>query len=351
MHPQSSPACARPRRCTALIPCQTMKNQWVFTVLNPPHGGPDEPIKTSEKTVIIGRIPEADIRLPWDNKVSRLHAKIDISEGTPKLTDLRSANGTFVLNRKKWRRISGVKAVSLPLELKLGDTRVRVDYRTMQESTAEVIPTDLLLSTPQLLDGKKRVEAIMVLDLCGSSALADRSGDQVAYHLKKRLAAICDSVFTEHKPQYTKNTGDGFFATFQNAGACLSAAVLVLRRLDLRNRNTRNPPIDVRIGLHFGETFLMDEETLDRHGNDLNIAFRIEGVREDSFSPPPQTPLPEKNRIVMSKDFINALTHDSGSYARLGNARLKGIQNPLELYLYCDQMDGHAAFSSTVPAK
>jgi len=47
----------------------------------------------------IGRHPSNDIELPFDS-VSRFHARLEMGEGEPKITDLRSSNGTFVNGRR-----------------------------------------------------------------------------------------------------------------------------------------------------------------------------------------------------------------------------------------------------------
>ena len=145
---------------------------------------------------------------------------------------------------------------------------------------------------------------------------------------------ICDAIFTDTVPVYIKNTGDGFFATFSNPGACLEAALTILKRLAARNRVTQSRPIDVRMGLHYGEMFLIDEETHDRHGNDLNIAFRVEGVSEAAFEDGLVEKLPDKNRIVATSVFFDMRVPKDAPFKRLGKANLKGIKEPVELYIY-----------------
>jgi class 3 adenylate cyclase len=78
---------------------------------------------------------------------------------------------------------------------------------------------------------------------------------------------------------------------------------------------------------------VLDEATKDRHGNDMNIAFRIEGVQADAFAEGPKVSLPKANRLVASQAFLNACRNAEGDFGTLGKARLKGIGDDTELFL------------------
>ena len=311
-----------------------MSKKWLFKILNPPETVAERQFTLEGGLVSVGRIPEADLSLPWDKKVSRLHAKLELSGNFIQISDLNSTNGTYHMENFVWQRITGVRNFPSPVEIRFGDTIVYISYGTHIQSDSELFSQSSEWDSSSILKERKLIEAILVLDLCGSSSLANQAGDGLAYHLKKRMFQICDVVFNENASVYIKNTGDGFFATFGNPGVCLESAVMILKKLAARNRVTKSKPIDVRIGLHYGDMYIVDEVTNDRHGNDLNIAFRVEGVTASAFEGKPLVDLPEKNRILATQVFYEMCNPQDAPFKRLGKAQLKGIQDPMELFLY-----------------
>ncbi|MBK7858850.1 MAG: sigma 54-interacting transcriptional regulator [Archangiaceae bacterium] len=91
---------------------------------------------TSE--VILGRSPSCDIPLE-DSKVSRRHARIAIEEGTARVSDLGSRNGTIVNGEK-----IEAEAVLLPGDrVQVGDTTVLYEPPTRAALTEREEPGDL----------------------------------------------------------------------------------------------------------------------------------------------------------------------------------------------------------------
>ena len=62
---------------------------------------------------------------------------------------------------------------------------------------------------------------------------------------------------------------------------------------------TVNEPIHYRVALHFGEVWGISSGGEDIHGNDVNIAFRIEGVQAEAF-PSPLSQFPRMDRLMCS---------------------------------------------------
>lgn len=90
-------------------------------VLGPDKRTTSAPVKHPSMT--IGRSAENDLVLD-DSKVSRQHARIEYENGTYKVTDLNSSNGTFLANT---RLLPGVPEVWMPNQaLRLGDHWLRV---------------------------------------------------------------------------------------------------------------------------------------------------------------------------------------------------------------------------------
>jgi pSer/pThr/pTyr-binding forkhead associated (FHA) protein len=66
----------------------------------------------------IGRKPGNNLVLEWDGAVSRYHAELEFAAGCWFVTDLDSANGTWV----NGKRIDAKKALRVGDELRVGDT-------------------------------------------------------------------------------------------------------------------------------------------------------------------------------------------------------------------------------------
>jgi serine/threonine protein kinase len=98
-------------------------------VLSPDKRTTSVPVKRPSMT--IGRSGENDLVLD-DSKISRQHARIEYDNGTYKVTDLNSSNGTFLANT---RLLPGVPEAWMPNQaLRLGDHWLRV-VRAQTEGT------------------------------------------------------------------------------------------------------------------------------------------------------------------------------------------------------------------------
>jgi len=175
----------------------------------------------------------------------------------------------------------------------------------------------------------------MVFDLCESSLIANQD-DHMAYHLKQRLMQIAEPVLEYFGRRFFKNTGDGFLATFPEPAAALDAAIALEQRIQQRNQRTRNEAIHYRVALHYGAVWTLDAGGDDIHGNDVNIAFRIEGVKADDFAGAASS-LPQRDRILCSRAFLGAVPGERLSgvlsgHVVCGEARLKGISERITIH-------------------
>ena len=115
-----------------------------------------------------------------------------------------------------------------------------------------------------------------------------------------------------------------------------AGVVEMLGRLGKRNLRTQHSTIHVRIGLHVGTTYVIHPESGDLHGNDVNIAFRLEGLTSDAFESS-EAPFPEQDRILVTRTFREDLPPDqipaNTSFQSCGEAKLKGITAPTGIFL------------------
>jgi len=102
------------------------------------------------------------------------------------------------------------------------------------------------------------------------------------YIIKNALEDIMFPIFKENKSSFTKSTGDGFLVCFSNSKSALDLAIRVLERVNTYNSKVVDgPQIHLRFAIHFGEVRAMPDE--DRHGTNINIPFRVEGLKVDGL--------------------------------------------------------------------
>jgi class 3 adenylate cyclase len=303
-------------------------------LLSPPPGCQNI-FNADKETVSVGRSETNDIVMR-NSSVSRKHMRLTYSDRALYVEDLNSKNGTFVRVGKKWQKIKGKKTVTLPASLKVGTIVLLVEmhepallHDKKKDFFNSMIPTPGKEFTEQ-----EKIQAIMVLDLCESSKLAN-TDEKMAFHLKMRLESIAKRILDRTKVDFYKSTGDGFIATFDNVLNAFDAATSLLEVLKTRNKRTPNPHINVRIALHAGKTHIFGDIIKDIYGTDVDITFRLEHVESKAF-PSLKIALPEQNRILCSKRFVHELSASSldvTTFTCCGIAKLKGIKNPPEVYL------------------
>jgi pSer/pThr/pTyr-binding forkhead associated (FHA) protein len=324
---------------------------WEFKVSDPQT---KESRKSSitKNTVLIGRGKESDLRLD-SSQVSKRHLCLTYSDSRIYVEDLGSSNGTYIYKKGEWKRVAQKVRARGPIMLNAGKAlnivvKARVALDTAEPTPEEVADAikgldasrfagmEIDSSFVESIDEVETVEAIMVLDLCSSSEMAS-TNEKMAFHTKRKLKDICERAFAVHSARFVKSTGDGFLATFMNPYSAFLAAQRIFQDLKQRNERSSNPPIHIRMALHHGHTYVIDDENNDIHGNDVNAAFRIEGLVESAFGSPEEK-IPETDRLLCSAEYRSVLMDgryplESAHFARIGMANLKGIKDEKEIYL------------------
>ncbi len=223
--------------------------------------GKDEGKRISLKsgTFRIGRAPENDIVIRNDKYVSGSHAEITL-KGGGKLTlaDKGSRNGTYLLG----------EPVSDHAEVKHGDIfRVGRTFLKYSRRTHERIFADDSSTV-------KHPEAIVVVDIVGSSKIAQAMGDHVASKVKNLLNHILTEILAEYPAKYVKSTGDGYMLIFAKP---LSAVLFSIELMNAIQGDGSYKGFHIRIGINYGETFRLEDG--DRRGSAVDMAFRVESVK------------------------------------------------------------------------
>lgn len=162
----------------------------------------------------------------------------------------------------------------------------------------------------------RRLSAIMFTDMAGftSSAQAD---EKRTLHRLHEQEALLRPLFEPYGGREIKSTGDGFLVEFDSALNATECAVEAQRRLNERNSREPPPPILVRIGIHVGD---VEELRGDIFGDAVNVASRVVRAAEPGG--------------VLVSGHTAAVLRGKLPYSlqRLGGRRLKGVQDPVEVY-------------------
>jgi len=156
------------------------------------------------------------------------------------------------------------------------------------------------------IKGEYIPEAIVVIDICGSSSIADRFGAHRLRALYDELKGIVLEVSRTYRDRYHRATGDGFLVTFHTIMDAVNASLDIQRRVQDHNRVSDDEHlIPIRFSIHFGET-LVDGEG-NRHGPSVNMAFKVESLDIERLSAASGQQLPAENYILATEQIAREL--------------------------------------------
>ncbi len=124
---------------------------------------------------------------------------------------------------------------------------------------------------------RRRLAAVMFLDMVGYSALMSRSEERALTGVRD-LEEIARGEVASAGGRLVKFLGDGSMAEFPTAAAACDCATKLLARVKARNEGkSGDDRFEIRIGLHLGE---LVEEKGDIFGDAVNIAARVQPLAE-----------------------------------------------------------------------
>jgi class 3 adenylate cyclase len=179
-------------------------------------------------------------------------------------------------------------------------------------------------------------EAILVVDLCGSTRMAVTQGDVFAMRIKNRMKDCVREVAESFRAKFLENIGDGYLITFPTGADAVRAAIKIIQNADDYNKEApEKEKIELRIGINYGELVL--DEQGGRHGAAINKVFRIEGIKKDQMQNLGEGLKPEefleKNRIFLSEEINEEIKDMKDIQAQLvGVFDLKGFTGLHRIY-------------------
>jgi len=178
-------------------------------------------------------------------------------------------------------------------------------------------------------------EAVLVVDLVGSTYLATHYGDGLAMKARTALKDRALAAAENHGLAFAENTGDGYFMTFASVAGAVQTAIALLKGLRDRPPDmSPGPPLDVRVGISFGE-LLLDAGGI-RHGAVINRAFRLEGLTREGFAEVEggieREAILDRNRIFLDEEAAHELRATGISTRFVGFCSLKGFSGLHRVY-------------------
>jgi class 3 adenylate cyclase len=120
----------------------------------------------------------------------------------------------------------------------------------------------------------QRKAAILFADISGSTALYDKLGNAQALKLVTHTLDILTQEMAACQGTLIKTIGDEILCTFPDVVSAVEAACAMQLKVDTL-RPGGNIPVNIRIGLHYGEIIF---EGGDVYGDTVNIAARVTAI-------------------------------------------------------------------------
>lgn len=208
----------------------------------------------------------------FDGTVHLASGRIKLAEGDADgaIPELRRA-------RDEW------KGVGAPYETAQARMLLGIAFRRHGDEHAATAELEAALATFERLGAKLDEERVKELlgrqqarrtfvftDIVGSTRLLETLGDEKWKKLLARHNELLRGRIVENGGEVVQQTGDGFFAAFENPKAAIEAAIAIQRALDAEIFAP-----DVRIGAHTGGTFAGDGDSNPYGGEAVHLAARI----------------------------------------------------------------------------
>jgi len=256
-----------------------------------------------------------DRRAPaFDATVYVASGRIKLAEGNADeaIADLRRA-------RDEW------KQVGAPYETAQARMFLALAFRRQGDEHAATAELEAALATferlgakldeqrvKELLGRQKARRTFLFTDIVGSTKLLETLGDEKWRKLLARHNELLRDRIVENGGEVVQQTGDGFFAAFDNPRGAIEAAIAIQRALE-----GEIVAPDVRIGVHTGGAFENDGAFNQYGGEAVHLAARIGAAAGAA-------------EILVSHDSLDGV----GGAFRLSEPRsetFKGFEQPIDV--------------------
>jgi class 3 adenylate cyclase len=175
-------------------------------------------------------------------------------------------------------------------------------------------------------------EAIVVIDICGSTKIANQYGAHLLRSLYGQLEGIAFEAASRFHDRYRRSSGDGLLLTFNTVEDAVYCSIEIQRRIREYNSSVDlTHRIPLRFVIHFGET-LTDEDGR-RYGDAVNMTFKVESFVSDVIVGSGEHGLPSYDYVIVTEHVYRELASEQGiRFRELGAFELPGLTGLHRIY-------------------
>lgn len=158
--------------------------------------------------------------------------------------------------------------------------------------------------------------AVLFADVCGSTALYDKLGDDLARQLIMRCINTMSGKISTYQGTLIKTIGDEIMCIFPSAEAAFHASCAMQLAVE-NDRASNGSSLHIRIGFNYGDVI---NERNDVFGNTVNVAARVASITR-------------AGQIMATQEVFDAVPDDLRSRMRqIFRADFKGKQDRLDIF-------------------
>lgn len=172
----------------------------------------------------------------------------------------------------------------------------------------------------------------MFADVAGSTNIYESMGNKIAERLIGDCVQSMINITKKNNGRVIKTIGDEVMSSFPTANDATNAAIEIQKETEIPDVETGRK-LEIRIGMHFGNAILKDE---DLFGDAVNTAARMGGIAK-------------AGQIITTEYLVSTLDEKKKSAARLfDTAKVKGKEKELKIFQIDWEEEGNVTkFAST----
>jgi adenylate cyclase len=176
--------------------------------------------------------------------------------------------------------------------------------------------------------------AVLFADVCGSTALYEKLGDDLARQLIMRCISTMSGKIAVYQGTLIKTIGDEIMCVFPNAEAAFHAACAMQIAIE-NDRPLNGTSMHIRIGFNYGDVI---HEHNDVFGNTVNVAARVAAITR-------------AGQIMTTQVVFDALPFVLQNRMRqILRAEFKGKQDRLDIFQVIYEKDDLLSTRIGIPA-
>jgi adenylate cyclase len=176
--------------------------------------------------------------------------------------------------------------------------------------------------------------AVLFADVCGSTALYENLGDDLARQLIMRCIDTMAEKIALHQGTLIKTIGDEVMCVFPSAEDAFHAACAMQTAVE-NDKQFRGTAMHIRVGFNYGDVI---HESNDVHGNTVNIASRVAMITR-------------AGQIMTTRAVFDALPFElQDSMREVLRAEFKGLQDRLEIFQVIMEKESPQSTRIGIPA-